>query len=566
MATTIGAQDLGQDENNQNGNGANGVNQAGQTSNTNTANQAGQAPVQSQSGAASTNPSAQGGQSTGSNNTPSAGQNSTTAGGNNVYNPNKQQGSGYTNIQKVLNANQGNQLSSAVGNNLQNTETSAQSNLANSQNQFNQQTQANQANTQGNQQLAQNVLADPSSYTNQSNNPANAQQGSQFTNLLSGQYQGPTSLNNATNIQNQAANVAQQGQALGTSGGRIGLLQQMVGNPQYTSGDANLDSLLLGQSSSPQLQQAKQQALTLQGQVGNAVTGAAAQGQQQQAQAQQFGKALQGQLGSDITSQTAAIQNQATQNQTANNAQYQKAISDLQSGNVNQQEANALGLTQGENVYNLLNGNNANSFLQENPNQANVANTATQQQYAQMQALQQLGGQYINQPAQQALQNFQSPSQAGTYATQQNLVGNQPAFNTALTNANTNIQGILANPQAQQQNAQAMQNILGQYGINPGEGSIAQSFNWIKAQQALANAGDAGAMGGNEIQDVNWVGQNLANTNAALAAAQGQVQSQYGPGQMINIQNPSTPPSGGTVTDIPVSPSSQYPTIAGANS
>ena len=140
MAQVIGSDQLGTDQNNQ-GQTTNAVTQPGQQTNTSTANQAGQAPVQSQSGAAPTtsnNSSPQGGQSTGANNTPSAGSNQTTAGGNSVYNPNKQQGSGYVNIQKVINANQGNQLGSAVGNNLQQTETSAQQNLQNAQNQFQQ--------------------------------------------------------------------------------------------------------------------------------------------------------------------------------------------------------------------------------------------------------------------------------------------------------------------------------------------------------------------------------------------------------------------------------------------
>lgn len=543
MANVIQSSDLGNDQNNQNGQGPNSVNQAGQATNTNNANQAGQAPPQSQSGSAGNNTGQSAGQSASNQSTGSS--NASGAGG--VNDPNKQQGSGYTNIAKIINANQGNQLGSAIGNNIQQTATSAQQNLQNAQGQFNQQTQSNQANTQQNQQLAQNVLNDPTQYVNQSNNPANSQAGSQFQNLLSGQYQGPTALANASSIQNQAANAAQEGQALGTSGGRIALLQQTIGNPQYTQGQAGLDSLLLGQSNSPALQQAKQQALALQGQVNTGIAGAAAQGQQQQAQSQQFGQALQGQLGNQITSQTQAIQNQATQAQQANNAQYQQALSDLQSGNVNQNEANLLGLTQGENVYNVLNGNNAAQFLQENSNQANIANTANAKQYAQMQALQQLGGQYINQPAQQALQNFQNPSQAGSYAQQQNLIANQPAFQNALASTQANYNSILNPAQSADQYAQQIQNIWNRTTL---AGNDPNSLSQNAASQAVAQLTGGGASGGTIAQQEQWSLNNLASQNQKLAAAQAQLQTQYGNPESINIQPQA----------------SAYPTIQGTNS
>lgn len=577
MASVIQPGDLGSDQQNQ-GQTTNGVNQAGQTSSTNTANQAGQAPVQAQNGAApSTSTSgSSGGNSSGQNAGQTAGNQSTgsgsaaPAGASNVYNPNKQQGSGYTNIQKVLSANQGNQLGSAVGQNLQNTETQAQQNLQSAQSQFNQQTQANQANTQANQQLAQNVLADPTQYVAQGTNTpsaANSQNASQFTNLLSGQYQGPTALTNAQQLQNQAANVAQQGQALQTSGGRIGLLQQMIGNPNYSTGDANLDSLLLGQSNSPALQQAKQQALGLTGQVNNAVAGAAAQGQQQAAQAQQFGQALQGQLANNITSQTQALQQQATQAQQTSNQQYQQALSDLQSGNVTPAEAQALGLTQGENVYNLLNGNNAAQFLTENPNQANIANTATQQQYAQMQALQQLGGQYLSQPATQALQNFQNPSLAGTYASQQNLIGNQPAFSNALAATASNYNSIYQPAQEQLQNAQNISNWSQGQGITQDQINsflAANANNPMYANNPYANASNPAFMaqvGESLIQQNDpgavtnnttlapWAASNLATSQTAYNNAMSELNSQYGTPETINI-----------------APQSQYPTIAGSNS
>lgn len=505
MAQTIDPEDLGKDQTNQTGS----QNPPGQSANN--ANQAGQAPVQ---------------QSTGQGNAP-------TSGSNQPNNPNQQKGSGYTNISKVLAANQGNQLGSAVGNNIQQVGNSAQDNLKNAQNQFNQQTQSNQANTQQNQQLAQNVLNDPTQYVN-STNPTNTQGASQFQTLLSGQYQGPQGLQNAGDIQNQAANVAQMGQALGTSGGRIGLLQQLVGNPQYTAGQANLDNLLLGQSNDPSLQAAKRQALTLQNQVGSAVSGAQAQGQQQSNQAQQFGQALQGQFGNLVSKQNAALQQQATNAQQDRNSQYQQALKDLQSGNVTQQEADTLGLTQGENVYNVLGGNNAAQFLQENPLQANVSNVANAQDYAKMQALQKLGGQFAPQNAQSAFQNFQNPSQAGSFAASQGLIGDQSGFQNALNSTSSNYHGILDPVQAGQQQAQHINDIWQQ--VLQGHLDPATAQNQI-AQFA------PGALGGTPLQNMQWAASNLTNNNQKLAAAQQQLAQQYGSPETINIQPQSSFPT-----------------------
>lgn len=406
MANTIQPDELGQDQNN---------NQAGQQNVGSSANQAGQPPVQSQGNAPSITSSQ-------------------------VNNPNQQKGSGYTNIQKVLQANQGNQLGSAIGNNIQQVGSSAQDNLKNAQNQFQQGTQANQFNTQQNQQLAQDVLADPTKYNTQDQTNPNAQNGSQFQTLLSGQYQGPQGLANSSELQNQAQNVAQMGQALGTSGGRIGLLQQMVGNPQYTAGQSNLDNLLLGQSTDPALQAAKRQALTLQGKVGSAIQGANAQGQQASNQAQQFGQALQGQFGNTVNQENSSLQNQAIQAQQGRDADYKQALANLQSGQVTQDQAKLLGLSQGENLY----GVDATKFLQENPLQANVSNVASAQDYAKMQALQKLGGQFAPQNTQQAFQNFQNPSQAGQFQASQALTGDQSGLQNAVNSTQQNFLQQLA--------------------------------------------------------------------------------------------------------------------------
>lgn len=518
MANTIGSDELGQDETNQLGQ----QNSPGQ----NNANQAGQAPQQQSQG-----------------NAPAIG----GGGPNQPNNPNQQKGSGYTNIQKVISANQGNQLGSTIGNNLQQVGSSAQNNLKNAQNQFNQQTSQNQFNTDANNQLVQNVLNDPTQAVG--NN-----QGSQFSNLISGQYQGPQGLQNAQQLQGQAASAAQMGQALGSAGGRIGLLQQLVGNKgQYTAGQANLDNLLLGQSQDPSLQAAKRQALTLQGQTNNAIQGASAQGQQNVNAAKQFGQGVRDQFGNVVTSANDALQKQATEAQQGRDTQYQKSLADLKSGNISQQEADQLGLTQGENVYNLL--NDPSKFLSESSLKANSGNIASSQDYAKMQALQKLGGQYAGQNAKQALNNFQDPTQAGRFANDQGITGDQTGFANQLgkTTENYNsiyqpaLQGLqsaqdisrLANGQVNQQEFSSFLAAHPEYNNgyfnmdNPAATALA-------AQSIIQSKYPSASTNGNTRTD--WANSNLQTNQANYNNTMSQLQDTYGTPETINI-NPSQYPA-----------------------
>lgn len=440
------------------------------------------------------------------------------------YNPNKQQGTGYTNISQVVNANQGNKLGQTIGTDVQQSGQNAQNQVNQSQQQFNQQTQANQANTSENAQLAQNVLNNPTQYAQQTGQPG--QQAAQFQQLMSGAYQGPTGLSNAQQLQSNAQNVGQMGQALNSTGGRTGLLQQFVGNPQYNQGEQTLDSVLLGQSNAPQLAAAKQQALQLQGQTNNAISGAQATGQQQTQQSQQFGQALQNQFGQSVAGINSGLQQQAASAQQGANKQYQDTLAALKSGNITQQQAQLLGLTNGEQVTgNTL--QNIGSFLQENPQQATAQNVANQQQYAQLTALQQLGGNYAPQQAQQTLQQYAGQSgQAGQFAANPAVMGNSAAFNAA-NQAQINNYNSIVNPA--QANLQAAQNNYNNY-QGSGNGSIGYIINQGAAKQALAT-------------DQAAYNSALANANAGTGGL-----------QTFNISNPTPPATASAMNGQQINP------------
>lgn len=501
MAQTIGSDDLGTDQT---------KNQIGQADTT----QAGQAPVQNNSQAPTISGSNTGGAS----------------------DPNKQQGSGYTNIQKVIQANQGNQLGSAVGNNIQQVGNAASDNLKNAQGTFDQQSQANQFNTDQNRQTVSNVLNDPTQFNTQDPNAANYQQGNQFKTLISGQYQGPTDLANSGQIQSQANNAAQMGQALGSAGGRIGLLQQIVGNPQYQSGEQNLDNLLLGQSKDPSLQAARRQSLTLQGQTNNAIAGAQAQGQQFGSEAKAFGNDVQNQLGQNVSTQNTNLQNQATQSQSDRDANYQKTLADLKSGKISQGEADQLGLTQGENVFNTL--NDPSKFMTESALKASAQNVASSNDYAKMQALQNLSGQYANQDTKNVFGQYQDPSQAGRFASDQAMTGDKAGFQNALDSTSSNYNSILNPAQSRLASSQALSNLVQQRDAAGGMGTEAGR----NIQYQIANRFPGAATNGWTRSD--WAQTELQKAQQNMTNTQQQLSSAYGTPTNIDIQpDPSAYPN-----------------------
>ena len=164
--------------------------------------------------------------------------------------PAQKQGSGFTNINRVMQANQGNKLGQTVGSGVQQQGQQVQNQLGQAQQQFGKQSQANRLDTIQNQQLFQQGLQDPTKLAADQSNI------SKFQNILSGKYQGPQGLQNADQLAAQAASAQQMGQALGSEGGRQSLLQRFVGGNQYGQGQQTLDAMLLGAGPQQALNQA----------------------------------------------------------------------------------------------------------------------------------------------------------------------------------------------------------------------------------------------------------------------------------------------------------------------
>lgn len=343
------------------------------------------------------------------------------AGASTSYNPNQQRGSGYTNIQRIVQANQNNRLGQAVGGGIQQAGDQTRQAIGQAQNQFQQQSQQNRADTTQNQQLVQNVLANPDQYTQ-------GNQGSQFQKLLSGVYQGPTGLQNAQQLQAQAQDVNQLGQAIGTQGGQMGLLQRFVGNPQYQVGQQRLDSLLLGQTGAPALQQAKRSALGLQAQTGNAISGAEQQAKELAGKTQAFGQAAQNQFGQSVSGLESGLQQKANVEQQQRDAATNALLGQLGQGNLSSDVAQQLGIQSGALNY----GIDPTKFVTPSAVKASEQNVASAQDYAKLDALRQLSGQYAPQQAQQILGKFAGQnSQAGALNSAQPYAFDVPGLTQA---------------------------------------------------------------------------------------------------------------------------------------
>lgn len=317
---------------------------------------------------------------------------------------NRPQGTGFTNLQSFIGANKNNQLGNAVGSGISNITGQAKTGLQQSQQQFqqgvnqaNQQTQSDVQAATGalNQINQQNQLDQQSgSYDVSQYLPQGTQQS--FQRLGSAQYGGPTQLNINQPLQSQISQAQALAQMAGSQNGSRGLLKTFVGGPNYTQGQQNLDSLLLGQTAAPQLAQAFRQGNNLQGQLQTAQSQAMTQAQaaqqglqnaqqQVQGQAQQTEQQVQNQLNAQQQAQLA--QQQALYNNltgSVQNAQSTKQLGDLQNYFAGNGGPSNLQFLNKQDVLNSIGPFNANAIT--------TSTAATGQDVARTNALQQLSG------------------------------------------------------------------------------------------------------------------------------------------------------------------------------
>lgn len=148
-------------------------------------------------------------------------------------------GSGFTNLQRVLQASRDNRLGQTIGQNVGNIAGDVGSDIQKQRTEFQQKTAQAFQPYVGGEQFSQTSVNDP---TKTASTPEELER---FRKIRIGQYGGPTALSNAGVLTSGSQQVSQLARMGGTEGGRETLLSSFVGGPQYTAGQRRLDAMLL---------------------------------------------------------------------------------------------------------------------------------------------------------------------------------------------------------------------------------------------------------------------------------------------------------------------------------
>jgi hypothetical protein len=289
-------------------------------------------------------------------------------------------GSSFQNIDKYLSTNQSQQFGNQVLGKVGDTLNTAKQNQADASQAFNSQVQS--ANYTPDQEKINQSLNKPEE--------ANAKD---FQKWMSQSYQGPKSLAEDQSDWNKywsGTNQAQaQSKALGSDAGRFSLLDSYFGRPAYNFGEKSLDNLLVQQSGlGKETRDLQNQAAQLKSQGQAQATGLQNLAANRAGEVEQSRKQVNDAYGQAQTGAQDAI-SQATQAANVARMNEQNALrSALTSGSLSDAQLSQLGLSRGQNTYNL----NLADYLSTGGALSNEQ-VASPEQRARINALSQLAGQ-----------------------------------------------------------------------------------------------------------------------------------------------------------------------------
>jgi len=224
----------------------------------------------------------------------------------------QKKGSGFTNLSRYLQANEGNKLGQAVTTGIKNETGKVKQDIGQSKEKFSAGLQQQQLGTSADKENSARILSGAQTATDEDVN--------KFKNYLSGpsaelKQMGQQGLSNSAGIQSAAQRTAKLAGDVSNTPGQMNLLQRFAaGNQQYTGGQKRLDSLLFGANvDRSALQGARRQALAISPEAQAAQAAALGQGQQALGQAQQFAEETKKQLSGAQNAVTAEAADQARQ-------------------------------------------------------------------------------------------------------------------------------------------------------------------------------------------------------------------------------------------------------------
>lgn len=162
--------------------------------------------------------------------------------------PNNRKGSGFTNINRVVTANQGNKLGQTVTSGVQNQANQVKDQTQKATTSFNEDAQKNRLDTDEAKNQRDQTIGRFSNANETSVQKATDDEVNNFSRYRTGTYEGPNQLHDYQTLAGKAQNTEMLGDLSRSTGGRQELLKRFVGGSGYTQGQQGLDNLLLGQS------------------------------------------------------------------------------------------------------------------------------------------------------------------------------------------------------------------------------------------------------------------------------------------------------------------------------
>jgi hypothetical protein len=337
-----------------------------------------------------------------------------------------QLGSGFTNLQRVLQANRSNRLGSTVAGGIQKAGQAAQGSIQQAGQQFQTQAQTEKDRLDAEKARASRVLGDVSKASEEDINA--------FEGIRGGQTKAQTSIKDASEIAEKGREAQSLGQATGNEGGRFGLLQRYIGSgDRYTGGQQRLDNVLLGQTGQTDLRRARVATSGLSDKAQNVSFAAEQQGKELQNRARGLAESTINTLQDEAVSFDRAMEANRIKAEADRAARQASDIEQLQSGEiVNQQLYKDLGIKEGTRIY----GTDLTKLYNKiGKDLATKENVQTQSDFDKIKALRALSGQSLVGEASSVIAGYKDPSQVGQYSNMKDYDINQENVKNAINQA-----------------------------------------------------------------------------------------------------------------------------------
>lgn len=363
-----------------------------------------------------------------------------------------QTATGYTNIQRILQANKSNQLGSTVAGGVNQAGQAARGAINQAGEQFKAGVDKENERLAGQKATADRVLSNVIGATKDDVKA--------FEDIRSGKSQGPTGIMNADEIQKKTREAETLGSAAGSEGGRYGLLQRFVGgNKQYTGGQQRVDNMLLGQTGADQLRSARQNTLGLRAAADTQEAGAREVGKTLQNQARNLADTTINRLGEQVMDYDSAMEQARLKAQEELKALQAQQQEQLRSGIISDDNLfSALGINEGDQLWRT----NLADYYQAMNNVATKQNAQTQEDFNRINALQRLSGNSLTGQASAVLPTYSDRSQIDAFKNMDTFKYDQDALAGKLASEKGLYQGAVA---PHERNIGAIDNFLNNTGF-----------------------------------------------------------------------------------------------------